>query len=106
MSLTERRIRQQNRDMAIKLMVPTAILAKLIYIYFLPMKYFFDSWRMVDMLNNGNEATTGWTGYQDAVNFHASINIFHLTEIYHFSIFYGLIMTPVMMIIVSRVIVM
>lgn len=103
MNLTEKRIRQQNRDMAIKLMIPTAIIAKLIYLYFLPLKYFFDSWRMVDMLNRGNEATIAWTGYEDAVNFHASINIFHLTEIHQFSIFYGLIMTPIMMIIVSRV---
>lgn len=103
MDMQQRRIRQQNRDMAIKLMIPTAILAKLIYLYFLPIKYFFDSFRMVDMLNNGDNATFGWTGYQDAVDFHRVINIFDLTNINQFSIFYGLIMTPIIMIIVSRV---
>lgn len=103
MNLKQKRIRQQNRDLAIKLIVPTAILAKLIYIYFLPLKYFFDSYRMVNMLNQGDEATVGWSGYQQAVDFHASINIFHLTQLNQFSIFYGLVMTPIIMIIVSRV---
>ena len=102
MDLKQKKVREQNRDIAIIMMVPTAILAKIIYIYFLPIKYFFDSWRMIDMLNNGEKATIGWTGYQDAVNFHKAINIFHLTDINQFSIVYGLVMTPLMMFIVSR----
>lgn len=102
MDLKRKKIREQNRDMAIIMMVPTAILAKIIYIYFLPMKYFFDSYRMVDMLNNGEKASLGWGAYQDAVNFHKAINIFHFTDINQFSIFYGLLMTPLIMFIVSR----
>lgn len=101
MELRNQKIRQQNRDLAIMLMVPTAILAKIIYIYFLPGKYFFDSWRMVSMMT-GDNFMTAWGGYQDAVDFHSSINILHLTNINQFSIWYGLIMTPVMMFIVSR----
>ena len=63
------KIRQQNRDTTMLLIVPTAILAKIIYMYFLPMRYFFDSYRMIDMLVNGDKATSGWTGYQTAVDF-------------------------------------
>lgn len=96
------KIRQQNRDTTMLLIAPTAILAKIIYMYFLPMKYFFDSYRMVDMLVNGDKATSGWTGYQMAVDFHKAINIFHFTTINQFSTFYGLIMTIAIMIIVSK----
>ena len=49
------KIRQQNRDTTMLLIVPTAILAKIIYMYFLPMRYFFDSYRMIDMLVNGDK---------------------------------------------------
>lgn len=101
MDIKRKRIRQQNRDLAIILMVPTAILAKIIYFYFLPLKYFFDSYRMIGMLNDPNY-TFGWGGYQDTVDFHKAINIFHFTTIGQFSIAYGLIMTPVIMLIVSR----
>ena len=96
------KIRQQNRDTTMLLIVPTAILAKIIYMYFLPMRYFFDSYRMIDMLVNGDKATSGWTGYQTAVDFHRTINIFHFTTINQFSTFYGLIMTIAIMIIVSK----
>ena len=96
------KVRKQNRDTTLLLMTPTAILAKIIYMYFLPMKYFFDSYRMVDMLVNGDKATSGWTGYQTAVDFHKAINIFHFTNINQFSTFYGLIMTIAIMIIVSK----
>ncbi len=70
-------VRQQNRDITLLLIAPTAILAKIIYMYFLPSKYFFDSWRMIDMLVNGEKSTIAWTGYQQAVDFHKAINIFH-----------------------------
>lgn len=95
-------VRQQNRDITLLLIAPTAILAKIIYMYFLPSKYFFDSWRMIDMLVNGEKSTVAWTGYQQAVDFHKAINIFHFNTINQFSTFYGLIMTIVIMFIVSK----
>ena len=95
-------LRQQNRDITLLLIAPTAILAKIIYMYFLPSKYFFDSWRMIDMLVNGEKSTIAWSGYQQAVDFHKAINIFHFNTINQFSTFYGLIMTIVIMFIVSK----
>ncbi|MCI9128030.1 MAG: hypothetical protein HFG28_12815 [Eubacterium sp.] len=102
MDLQQRKIRQQNRDLAIKLIIPVAILAKIIYIYFLPPRYFFDSWRMVAMLTD-NGSMGAWTGYQDTVDFHTKINIFNLTDVNQFSIFYGIIMTPLILFMVSKV---
>lgn len=102
MDLQQRKIRQQNRDLAIKLIIPVAILAKIIYIYFLPPRYFFDSWRMVAMLTD-NGSMGAWTGYQDAVEFHAKINVLNLTDVNQFSIFYGMIMTPLIIFMVSKV---
>ena len=95
-------VRQQNRDITLLLIAPTAILAKIIYMYFLPSKYFFDSWRMIDMLVNGEKSTIAWSGYQQTVDFHKAINIFHFNTINQFSTFYGLIMTIVIMFIVSK----
>lgn len=102
MDLAEHKRRKQNRDTALYLMGPTAIVAKMVLHLFLPDKYFYDSWRMIDMLNNGDKATIGWTGYKTAVNIHKSWNIFHFNELLQFSIFYGIIMTIIIMIIVSR----
>ena len=102
MDLAAKKRRIQNRNTALFLMVPTAILAKIIQLFFLPDKYFFDSWRMVGMLNGKVEVGGGaWGGYQDTVNFHKSINILKLTTAEQFSIFYGIVMTIVIMIIVS-----
>ena len=102
MDINRRVIRQNNRDLALKMIIPTAILAKCIQLFFLPAKYFFDSWRMVDMLVNGKKSTIGWSGYWDAVYFHEKINIFSLGSAEQFSIFYGTIMTIVLLIIVSN----
>ena len=103
MDLVEHKRRKQNRDMALFLIVPTAIVAKLIMHLFLPDKYFFDSWRMLDMLNNGNKAKSAWSGYKQTVNIHNSFNIFKFSTLMEFSIFYGIIMTIIVIIIVSRV---
>lgn len=102
MDISRKKIRQSNRDTALYMIIPTAILAKIIQLYFLPDKYFFDSWRMISMLNNGNDVQGGWSGYVDAVNFHRSINIFGLTDTTQFSIVYGMFMTPLIIFLVSK----
>ena len=103
MDLQEKRVRKQNRDTALLLIVPTAVLAKIILHLFLPDKYFFDSWRMVDMLNHGEKASSGWSGYQTAVDIHKSWNFLNLASFEQFSIFYGIVMTLIVLFIVSRV---
>ena len=100
MTLAEQKKRIQNRDTTVALIIPTAIVAKIIYHFFLPMKYFFDSYRMIGMLARGE---TGWTGYQTCVDIHKSFNILNLNTIEEFSVWYGIIMTIIVLIIVSRV---
>ena len=102
MDLAEHKKRKQNRDTTLYLMVPTAIIAKIVLHLFLPSKYFYDSWRMIDMLNYGKKSTMGWSGYKTAVDIHKSWNVFHFGTVLEFSLFYGLIMTIIMMIIVSK----
>lgn len=102
MDLAAQKRRIQNRNTALFLMVPTAVLAKIIQLFFLPEKYFYDSWRMIDMLVNGEKAESAWAGYQMSVDIHQTINILNLSSMEQFSIFYGLLMTPLMMFVVSR----
>lgn len=101
MELEAQKIRQQNRDIVLLLVVPIAIVAKLIQFYILPGKYFYDSWRLVSMLT-GNATMASWTGYQTTVDFYDLIDIFNLTSQQQWSIFMGAIMTPVVIVILSR----
>lgn len=101
MDLAEKKKRKQNRDATMILIIPTAILAKIVLHLFLPDKYFYDSWRMESMLT-GSDTMEAWGGYQNAVDFHKSINILNLSEAVQFSIWYGFVMTIIILIIVSR----
>lgn len=103
MELRNREIRQQNRDMTLIMIPIVAIVAKIIYMFFLPIKYFYDSYRVIGMLVQGEKFSYGWTGYQDTVEFHKAINILNLTTVNQFSIWYGILMTPLIMFMVSKV---
>lgn len=103
MNLQEKRVRKQNRDTALLLIVPTAIFAKIINHLFLPDKYFFDSWRMIDMLTSGEKAKSAWEGYKQTVEIHKYFNIFNFSTLLEFSIFYGIVMTIIVILIVHRV---
>lgn len=100
MELKYAKIRQQNRDITLMLIIPTVILAKVIHIFLLPSRYYFDSWRMISMMNGG--VMTAWVGYQNTVDFYTKINIFHLTTLAQWSIVMGLVMTPIMMYLISK----
>lgn len=100
MELKYAKIRQQNRDITLMLIIPTVILAKIIHIFLLPSRYYFDSWRMLGMMNGGG--MTAWGGYQNTVDFYSKINILHLNTLSQWSIVMGLIMTPIIMLLVSR----
>lgn len=102
MNIQERKIRQQNRDMAIKLMIPVAILGKLIQFYILPDKYFYDSWRMALMMQ-GETSQGWWSGYETTINIFSKVNIFGLTTSRQWSILLGIIFTLLLVALVSRV---
>lgn len=103
MDLKNQKIREQNRDMTIKLIPLVAIIAKILHVYVLPIRYFYDSWRMVGMLRQGEEYVYQWTGYQATVNFYKHIDFFKLSTPGQWSVAMGLALTPLLMIMVSRV---
>lgn len=102
MDIQQIRIRQQNRDMAIKLMIPVAILGKLIQLYILPEKYFYDSWRMALMMQ-GEISQGWWSGYETTINIFSKINILGLKTPRQWSILLGIIFTLMLVALVSRV---
>lgn len=101
MDLKEQKILESNRDTTLLLIPVVAVLAKFIYFYILPDKYFFDSWRMVSMLV-GDGKMQAWDAYETTVNFYRSINFLNLTTINQWSIVLGIIMTIMLMFIISR----
>lgn len=86
------------------LCIPTAIVAKLFEHLFLPDNYFYDSNRILEMVNQ-KVVTHNWYegSYKVAVDFFKKINFFHFTEHIQWSIFGGVILTIVVMIMFSRV---
>lgn len=101
MDLRNQKIRQQNRDITLLMIPLVAVVAKLIQLFILPDKYFFDSWRMVSMMSEKG-SMTAWTGYETTVDFYRVINIFNFSSVEQWSIALGLVMMPIMMIIISR----
>lgn len=101
MDLKEQKILESNRDTTLLLIPVMAVLAKLIYFYILPDKYFFDSWRMVSMLV-GDGKMQAWEAYETTVEFYKSINFLNLTTINQWSVVLGIVMTIMLMIIISR----
>lgn len=101
MDLAEKKIRRQNRDIVLILIPVVFLIAKVIHIYLLPDKYYFDSWRMLSMMSEeGN--MIAWTGYQSTVDFYQAINIFGFSTLSQWSIGIGLIMTPITMFMISK----
>ena len=77
MDLSYQRIRQKNRDTTLLLIPLVAILAKFIHLYLLPDNYYFDSWRLLNMLTGG-KGMAAWGGYQSTVDFYKAINFFSI----------------------------
>ena len=66
---------RDNRDTCIMLVIPIAIIAKLIEHLFLPGKYFFDSNRMLNMMLD-KDYESAWEGsYRVTVNIFTKIGL-------------------------------
>lgn len=102
MELKYAKIRQQNRDIALMLIVPVAIIGKIIQFFILPEKYFYDRTRMILMLNKV-DFDGACKGYNTTVNIFSKINVFHLTTLRQWSVCLGIIGTMILIIIISRV---
>lgn len=101
MSINEKRIRESNRDTTLLLIPIVAILGKLVQFYILPMKYFYDSYRMQHMMRGSNEMGW-WEGYETTINIFNRINIFNFNNTRQWSIALGIVGTILMIILISR----
>ena len=102
MDLAKQAERKVNRDLALILIVPVAIIGKLVAFFLLPDKYFYDSARMAEMLSNTG-GMGRWAGYESTVEIFKSINYLNLTTREQWSIVLGIVGTIIIMIMISRV---
>ncbi len=95
-------IYRKNKDTVILLLIPVAIIAKMIEHLVLPFKYFYDSTRM---LNQTLESSKGdWGGnYEFTANIFAKLNIFHFTTLLQWSLLIGIIFNILLIIAMLRV---
>lgn len=101
MKMTNQRIRIENRNITLVLSIPVAILAKLIQLYLLPIRYFFDGERMVGMMT-GEGSMQAWSGYQTTVDIYEKVNFLGFTTVEQWSIFMGIVMTPIAIWMISK----
>lgn len=94
---------RDNRDTCIMLVIPIAIIAKLIEHLFLPGKYFFDSNRMLNMMLD-KDYESAWEGsYRVTVNIFTKIDFFHFTTLLQWSILLGLVFNIIAIFMLKRV---
>ena len=82
---------QENVRYIIPLMILVAFFAKLIEHLYLPAKYFYDSNRILNMINNPKYIYSWGGSYKIAADFFRNINIFHFTTRLQWSICLGII---------------
>lgn len=102
MDIAKKQERKVNRDLAIALVVPVAIVGKLIAFFLLPEKYFYDSGRMAQMLS-GTGHMGRWGGYESTVDIFKKINYLNLQTREQWSIVLGIVGTIVVLVMLSRV---
>ncbi|MBT1177293.1 hypothetical protein JS532_06900 [Bifidobacterium callimiconis] len=81
----------RNKNAILALLFPVAIAAKVVAIFLLPDKYFFDNTRILNMVN-GTAGDSAWIGsYQVASDLFTSLNFFDFTTMVQWSIFLGML---------------
>lgn len=103
MSLKEIQVRKSNRDTVLILTPIIAIIGKLIQLFILPEKYFYDSSRMQSMMNHDGAMAAWGDAYETVVDIFSRINYFNFTRIEQWSIELGIICTILCMVILSKV---
>lgn len=92
----------ENRDATICLMIPVAILAKLIQHILLPSHFFYDSNRMLQTMLNA-EYNQAWGGsYTFVAELFGRINIFNIQTLLGWSIELGIIFNIIVIVIYAR----
>ncbi|WP_093959790.1 hypothetical protein [Bifidobacterium vansinderenii] len=91
-----------NKNVLLGMIFPVMIVAKLMVVFLLPDKYFFDNNRILNMMN-GTAGDTAWAGsYQVAADLFAKINVLEFRTMIQWTIFMGLIFSILVFAMVIR----
>lgn len=94
----------ENKNAVICLLVPIAVVAKLIEHLFLPEKYFYDSSRILLTSLVGNIEGYSWGGnYEFTAKIFAKLNVFNFTSLLQWSIAIGIIFNIILFIMFTRI---
>lgn len=95
-------VRFHYKNLLLLLIFPVMIVAKVLVVYALPAKYFFDNRRILAMVN-GTAGNAAWAGsYKVASDLFASINVLHFTTMTEWTVFLGLIFTVLVFFIILK----
>ena len=98
-----RRKLEENKVIFTLFIIMAGIAGKIIEEFLLPPQYFFDSNRINSTVVDINFKDRWYSGsYKVAVDFFRKINVFHFTERVQWSIFLGIVMTIVLIIMFTR----
>lgn len=94
---------RENKESVVFLLLPIAVIAKLIEHLILPGKYFYDSGRMLDMMLGIGEINAWGGSYEITATFFSKINVFNFTTLLQWSIFVGIIFNFIMVVALAKV---
>lgn len=97
------RVYRENKDVVILLLIPVAILAKMIEHLLLPFKYFYDSTRMLNQSLEGMKESSWGGNYEFTSQLFAKLNIFGFTTLLEWSLLIGVIFNILLIIAMVRV---
>ena len=93
---------RDNKRYLLMLVLPITVLAKFIQFNFLPDKYFYDSSRMLSMLNNTGDMPAWGGGYEVVVNVFKKINFLGFTTLNEWAIFLATIFGIMLVFMIAR----
>lgn len=92
------RVYRENKETVILLLIPVAVLAKMIEHLLLPFKYFYDSTRMLNQSLEGMKEGAWGGNYEFTAQLFAKLNIFGFTTLLEWSLLIGVIFNIVLII--------
>lgn len=97
-----KKVYSENKETTLLLIIPIAIIAKLIEHLVLPTKYFYDSTRMLGMMLDTGSMSAWGGSYEVTVDIFSKLNIFNFTTLLQWSICIGVIFNIILLIIFSK----
>lgn len=93
---------RNNKILLIELVIPLTIISKFLHFTVLPDKYFYDSGRMLSMLNGTGGMQEWGGGYITVVDVFSKINFFHFTTLEEWAVTIASIFSIVLIIMIAK----